>query len=42
MAKLRAELALNDNMSRALGLGYDYVGERGKILEGGLKSLISA
>jgi TP901 family phage tail tape measure protein len=42
LAKLRGELALNDNMSRALGLGYDYVGERSKILEGGVKSLVSS
>jgi hypothetical protein len=41
LAKLRQELALNDNMSRALGLGYDYVGGRAKVLEGGIKSLIS-
>ena len=42
LAKLRAELELNDNLSRALGAGYDYVGERSKILESGVKALVSA
>ncbi|MVN75173.1 phage tail tape measure protein [Hymenobacter sp. HMF4947] len=42
LAKLRAELALNDNLSRALGTEYDYVGGRAKVLEAGIKSLVAA
>lgn len=39
LAKLRAELLNNENASRALGPGYDFVGTKAKILEGGVKSL---
>ncbi len=42
LQKLQQELANNDNLSRALGASYDYVGERTKILQSGLKSLVSA
>ncbi|MBJ6141775.1 phage tail tape measure protein [Hymenobacter sp. BT559] len=41
LAKLREELKLNDNLSRALGTDYDYLGERSKILESGVKSLVA-
>lgn len=40
LAKLRAELRQNENLSRALGLSYDYVGERIKILTGGVGDLV--
>lgn len=42
LAKVHAELALNDNLSRALGDSYDYVGGRSKALESGIKSLVAA
>lgn len=42
LAALRAELRANEQLSIALGNSYDYIGERQKILEGGLKRLIIA
>ncbi|MCC2547720.1 phage tail tape measure protein [Hymenobacter sp. BT175] len=39
---LRIALSLNDNLSRALGLNYDYLGGRQSALEAGVRSLVAA
>jgi hypothetical protein len=40
LAKLRTELRVNGEQSTLLGPAYDFVGERAKILEKGVKSLL--
>ncbi|MBH8569353.1 tape measure protein [Microvirga sp. STS02] len=39
LEKLRKELLDNENASRALGPTYDFLGNKAKVLEGGIKSL---
>lgn len=42
LEKFRESLALNDNLSRALGSSYDYLGGRQSALQSGIKNLIDA
>ncbi len=42
LKELTANLRENQQLSLALGGRYDYLGERGKILESGIKSLVAA
>lgn len=42
LEKLQASLRVNGQLSNLLGKDYDFIGERQKILEGGVRSLIEA